>query len=374
MAQAYSPGLTVTNNIVLRKDRILPLKGKVLVKKGDILKAEDLVAETLLPGKVVPINMANKLGVTANMVGQFMKVQPGDIIKKGQVLAETKGFLGMFKTVVKSPINGEIENISSITGQMLMREPRIAVQVNAFIVGIVVEVVPEEGVIMENKAAYIQGIFGIGGETTGEIKVLASSPQDVITPDKIDDSCKGKLVVTGSMCPLAVIKKAQEKGVAGIITGGIDDQDLKTLLGYNIGVAITGHEEIGLTIFTTEGFGKIDMAEKTYELLKSFEGHKASMHGKTQIRAGVMRPEIIIALPIEGEELIAEEPKMATLEIGTTVRIIRQPNFGKIATITALPEELTSVESETLVRILEAQLEDGTKVTIPRANVEVIEE
>jgi hypothetical protein len=176
------------------------------------------------------------------------------------------------------------------------------------------------------------------------------------------------------MCPLAVIKKAQEKGVAGIITGGIDDQDLKTLLGYNIGVAITGHEEIGLTIFTTEGFGKIDMAEKTYELLKSFEGHKASMHGKTQIRAGVMRPEIIIALPIEGEELIAEEPKMATLEIGTTVRIIRQPNFGKIATITALPEELTSVESETLVRILEAQLEDGTRVTIPRANVEVIEE
>jgi hypothetical protein len=374
MAQAYSPGLTVTNNIVLRKDRILPLKGKVLVKKGDILKAEDLVAETLLPGKVVPINMANKLGVTANMVGQFMKVQPGDIIKKGQVLAETKGFLGMFKTVVKSPINGEIENISSITGQMLMREPRIPVQVKAFIDGIVVEVVPEEGVIMENKAAYIQGIFGIGGETTGEIKVLASSPQDVITPDKIDDSCKGKLVVTGSMCPLAVIKKAQEKGVAGIITGGIDDQDLKTLLGYNIGVAITGHEEIGLTIFTTEGFGKIDMAEKTYELLKSFEGHKASMHGKTQIRAGVMRPEIIIALPIEGEELIAEEPKMATLEIGTTVRIIRQPNFGKIATITALPEELTSVESETLVRILEAQLEDGTRVTIPRANVEVIEE
>jgi hypothetical protein len=374
MAQAYSPGLTVTNNIVLRKDRILPLKGKVLVKKGDILKAEDLVAETLLPGKVVPINMANKLGVTANMVGQFMKVQPGDIIKKGQVLAETKGFLGMFKTVVKSPINGEIENISSITGQMLMREPRIPVQVKAFIDGIVVEVVPEEGVIMENKAAYIQGIFGIGGETTGEIKVLASSPQDVITPEKIDDSCKGKLVVTGSMCPLAVIKKAQEKGVAGIITGGIDDQDLKTLLGYNIGVAITGHEEIGLTIFTTEGFGKIDMAEKTYELLKSFEGHKASMHGKTQIRAGVMRPEIIIALPIEGEELIAEEPKMATLEIGTTVRIIRQPNFGKIATITALPEELTSVESETLVRILEAQLEDGTRVTIPRANVEVIEE
>lgn len=139
-------------------------------------------------------------------------------------------------------------------------------------------------------------------------------------------------------------------------------------------MAITGHEEIGLTIVVTEGFGVIDMAQKTYELLKQFEGHKTSMHGKTQIRAGVMRPEIIIPLPIGEEELKAEEPKMATLEIGTTVRIIRQPNFGKIATITALPEKLTRVESETMVRILEAELEDGTKVILPRANVEVIED
>jgi len=374
MAQAYSPGLTVTDNIVLKKDRILPLKGEVLVKKGDILKAEDLVAQTLLPGKVLPINLANKLGVTANMVNQFIKVKAGDNVTKGQILAESKGFLGMFKSSVKSPIEGEIENISTITGQMLMREPRIPVQVKAFIDGIVVEVIPDEGVIIENKSAYIQGIFGIGGETTGEIKILAKSPQDIITPDYIDASCKDKLIVTGAMVTLDVIKKAQQIGCAGIITGGIDDRDLKNLLGYNIGVAITGHEEIGLTIVVTEGFGVIDMAQKTYELLKQFEGHKTSMHGKTQIRAGVMRPEIIIPLPIGEEELKAEEPKMATLEIGTTVRIIRQPNFGKIATITALPEKLTSVESETMVRILEAELEDGTKVTLPRANVEVIED
>jgi hypothetical protein len=31
------------------------------------------------------------------------------------------------------------------------------------------------------------------------------------------------------------------------------------------------------------------------------------------------------------------------------------------------------VESETMVRILEAEFEDGTKFSLPRANVEVIE-
>ena len=373
MAQAYSPGLTVTKSIVLKKDRILPLKGKVLVKKGDKVKAEDVVAETLLPGKVVPFNLANKVGVPAEMLEQYLKVKAGDNIKKGQVMAETNGFFGLFKTSVKSPLDGEIENISKLTGQMLLREPKIPIQVKAFIDGIVVEVIKEEGIIIENKSAYIQGIFGLSGERSGEIKMLASTPEEIIEPSKIDDSCKGKVIVCGALVSYAVVKKAQKVGVSGIISGGIDDQDLKKLLGYNIGVAITGHEEIGLTIVITEGFGVIKMAKSCFELLKSFEGHKASIHGITQIRAGVMRPEIIIPIKFKEEELKVEEAKMATLEIGTTIRVIRQPNFGLIGKVTGLPEKLTKVESETMVRILEAKLENGEIVTIPRANVEVIE-
>ncbi|HHE38547.1 MAG TPA: hypothetical protein ENL20_08250 [Candidatus Cloacimonetes bacterium] len=374
MAQAYSPGLTVTDNIVLKKERILPLKGTVLVKKGDKVKAEDLVAETLLPGKVIPFNLSNKLGVTPPMHLQYTKVKAGAKIKKGDVLAQTNGFMGLFKTTVKSPLDGEIESISKITGQVLLREPRIPVQVKAFLDGLIVDVIPEEGVIVENKSAYVQGIFGIGGETTGEIKILASAPDEVVSASKIDDSCKDKIIVCGAMVNYDFIKKAIETEVRGIISGGIDDNDLKKLLGYNIGVAITGHENIGLTIVATEGFGNINMAKKTFELLKRFEGHKSSIHGKTQIRAGVMRPEIIIPLEFKEDELQEPEAKMSLLEIGTTIRVIRQPNFGVIGKVTGLPEKLTRVESETLVRILEAELENGQKVTIPRANVEVIED
>ncbi len=374
MAQAYSAGLTVTDSIVLKKDRILPLKGTIKVKKGDKVKAEDLVAETLLPGKVVPFNLANKLGVPPNLVIEYIKIKAGDELKKGQVIAESKGFFGLFKTSIKSPIDGEVENISNITGQLLLREPRIPVQIKAFIDGLVVEVIENEGVIIENKSAYVQGIFGIGGETTGKLKVLAESPDEIIEAKKIDGSCKDQIIVSGSMVTYNVIKKAQNVGVLGIITGGIDDRDLKKLLGYNIGVAITGHEDIGITIVVTEGFGKIKMANKTFELLKKFDGHKTSIHGKTQIRAGVMRPEIIIPIKFKEEELKVPKEHMPTLEIGTTIRVIRQPNFGVIGKVTGLPEKLTKVESETLVRILEAELENGQNVTIPRANVEVIEE
>ncbi len=375
MGQAYSAGLTVTDSIILKKERILPLKGKVLVKKGDKVKAEDVVAETLLPGKVVPFNLANKLGVMPAQLVNFIKIEVGQQITKETILAETKGLFGtgLFKNEVRSPVEGEVENISSVTGQILLREPRVPVQVKAFIDGIVTDVIEDEGVIIENKSAYIQGIFGIGGETIGEIKVMVKSPADQINPQQIDQSCQGKIIVSGSFITYDAIEAARKNGVKAIITGGIDDQDIKKLLGHDIGVAITGHENIGLTIVCTEGFGKIDMAKKTFELLKKFDGHKTSIHGKTQIRAGVIRPEIIIPLDFDEKELVTKEATMPVLEPGTLIRVIRQPNFGKIAKVISLPEELTKVESETLVRVLEAQFEDGTKMIIPRANVEVIE-
>jgi len=276
MGQAYSAGLTVTENIILRKERILPLKGTVLVEKGQKVVADDVVAETLLPGKVVPFNLANKLGVTPDQLQKFIKIKAGQEITKETVLAESAGLFGtgLFKTIVHSPVEGEVESVSAVTGQILLREPRVPIQVKAFVDGIITDVIPDEGVVIENKSAYIQGIFGIGDETTGEIKMLASTPDDEIDAGQIDESCRGKIIVAGSFVPYHVIDIAASHGVAAIITGGIDDQDIKKLLGYDIGVAITGHEDVGLTIVCTEGFGKINMARKTFELLKQFDGKK----------------------------------------------------------------------------------------------------
>ena len=57
------------------------------------------------------------------------------------------------------------------------------------------------------------------------------------------------------------------------------DQDLRDILGYDLGVAITGTERIGTTLVITEGFGEIAMADRTFQLLKSRVGHEASVSG-----------------------------------------------------------------------------------------------
>ena len=42
MAHSYTPGLKVLKKTLFRKERILPLKGKVLVKQGDKLSQKRL--------------------------------------------------------------------------------------------------------------------------------------------------------------------------------------------------------------------------------------------------------------------------------------------------------------------------------------------
>ena len=59
---------------------------------------------------------------------------------------------------------------------------------------------------------------------------------------------------------LQTFEKAKQVGVAGIVSGGFDYTDMSKILGYSLGVAITGSEEIGPSLIITEGFGKISMA------------------------------------------------------------------------------------------------------------------
>ena len=170
--------------------------------------------------------------------------------------------------------------------------------------------------------------------------------------------------------------------MVGIVGGGIIDRELMDYLaialdqpGYDIGVAITGQEPIAFTLMVTEGFGAIEMAARTFQLFQSLEGKTASINGATQIRAGVIRPEVIVPLDVPAPSSIAINPNDTSgqLGIGTPIRIIREPYFGLLASVTALPSELVQVESETLVRVLHAQLANGSHVTVPRANVEIIE-
>lgn len=375
---AYTPGLKVKKEITVQKARRLPIPGEVLVAKGDKVDFDTTVARTRVPGDVETIRASQMLGIEADDIeelGQYMLKNAGNRVSKGEIIAKRSSFFGLSKAFVESPIEGTIEHVSDVTGQVTIREDPVPIEVKAYIPGRIVGVIRSEGVVVETAAAFIQGIFGIGGETHGQIRMAVKSPEGSLTADLLESSDKGKVLIGGSMVTGEALKKAVDIGVRGIVSGGVEDRDLKDLLGYEIGVAITGHEESVVTLVITEGFGKMRISDKTFELLRSCEGMEAALNGATQIRAGVIRPEIIVPRDrVSTGELRDDRASFSKgMQPGMMVRIIAEPFFGAIGTILSLPVELQDVESESAVRILEVQLEDRRKVVIPRANVEIIE-
>ncbi len=376
MAKAYTPGLKVAARTTHRARRLLPISGEVRVSVGDMVVASDVVAETFMDGDITPMNMANRLSCPAAEVAGLMLKQIGESVEQGTPIARSKGIFGAFKTEVVSDATGTIEQVSSVTGQLMLRGAPIPVQVRAYLAGKVVEVLPKEGCIIENEVMFVQGIFGIGGETEGVIRVACSDHEQTLEAELITSDMKGSVILGGARMTAAALRKAIEVGAAAVVSGGLDDQDLKELLGRDLGVAITGSEKIGITVIVTEGFGDIAMAARTWRLLAERAGRTASVNGATQIRAGVMRPEILVPLePGENENEI--DPTLAKeagmLDLGTTVRVIRDPYFGLLGEVSALPTEPAVLGSGSRARVLEVRFPDGATAVVPRANVELIE-
>lgn len=369
-AHAYTPGLKVKRCIEITKTRTLPISGEVLVEEGSQVDFKTIVARARVPGKPTVIKAFQILNVSPENLPPFMVKEVGDAVEEGEIIAKYTPFWGLIKKFVYSPCNGIIESISDITGQVIIREPPTPVEIDAYIKGEVTRTFEDRGIVITAKGCLIQGIFGIGGENHGKLKMVANSPDEQLTADKITPDLEGMVVVGGGLVTLETLRKAQKLGVRGIIAGGMRGSDISDYLGYEIGVAITGQEDIPITLAITEGFGDIPMSDRVFDIFKEFEGSTVAINGATQIRAGVIRPEIIIVHDKHDEA--ASDEFEGGMKPGTLVRIIREPYFAEIGTVVSLPIHLHEIETMSKVRVVEVEIDEG-RVVVPRANVEMIE-
>jgi hypothetical protein len=111
------------------------------------------------------------------------------------------------------------------------------------------------------------------------------------------------------------------------------------------------------------------------------------MDGTTQIRAGVIRPEVIIdtcqemqpcleqsdpGLPVISDEItLAPSVTYTSLTLGDRVRCTRPPYFGLWGRVEELPEQPGEIECEAVVEVAKVRLDDGKLVTVPQTNLEV---
>jgi hypothetical protein len=177
MPTAYTPGLLVTDHTTIRKVRRLPLKGEVLVKTGQHVRADEIIARAKLPGNILTVRAAEKLGVSASELPRLLKIHEGDAVQAGELLAETKGVFGLFGAKLTAPADGIIEYISPVTGTIGLREHPLPLELTAYIAGDIEDVIAAVGATVVSAGAFAQGIFGVGGERCGKLKTVAASAE-----------------------------------------------------------------------------------------------------------------------------------------------------------------------------------------------------
>ena len=238
-----------------------PVEGRIekILPDGTVVVRENPEAAQVL----TTIKVAKELGVHADRLKPFLRVAVGDEIERGQWLAAIL-YGGSFKTV-KSPVRGKIARINAHFG-MVMIEPLLEeLEVLAWLPG-TVEEVTERGCTVAGEGVDIRGVWGSGGEAHGPLMMGGIEPGCVAVLERADADD---------------IAKCRAAGVAGLIAGGVDLEDVL-------------EPQLGFTLVMTGAFGASSIPGEVLDVLSAHEGGLALVDGTTQLRVGVQRPRIIL--------------------------------------------------------------------------------
>ena len=335
----------------IRRTRVLPVAGKVLARLNQNVSASDVVAEAQVATRHLMLDIRRSLGgTTAVEAERAITRHAGDRVQAGDVVAESGG---LFSRVVRAPAAGTIVTVAG--GRLLLQIESQPFQLLASVPGVVAEIIPERGVIIETNGALIQGVWGNGRVGEGVMVPLLHSPDEELTSDMLEVSLRGALVVGGYCGQVKTLRAAADLPLRGLILASISS-DLQTAAA-----------EMQYPIVVIEGFGRIPMNDAAFQLITTSEKRDVSLNATCNPALGE-RPELIIPLPAAGPT-IQETTFFAPNQ---TVRIQGEPYRGKMGVIVQIRPGLTVLPNGLRTMAAEVRLEKDTQVTVPLANLEVI--
>ncbi|MEN4042755.1 MAG: hypothetical protein ROW39_10450, partial [Anaerolineaceae bacterium] len=336
----------------VRRARLLPENGRVLVRPGQKVSATDIVAEYPQQSRHVLVDVRNGLRLNRkDALDKYVDRRVGDRLQEGDVIGEAGGFV---KRVVRSPVDG---NIVAITGGRVMIEvPNPTSPLQAGLTGVISEVIPDRGVIIEATGALVQGVWGNGLIDLGMLLSVIRSPEDSITPDRLDVSMRGAVVLAGYCEDEAVFRAAADLALRGLILSSIASD------------ALPAASKALFPVIVLEGIGNIPMDSAAFKLLTTNEKRDAALNASAWDAFSGQRPEILVTLPADGKLAPEVEPYKA----GQTVRVQSPPYMGQIGVLTRVIPGRTRLPNGLRALAGEVKLENNVLVMLPLANLDVL--
>ncbi len=374
-------------NIDYELERRLPQPGEVLVAPNQRVESDTVIARTLVPGRPRLFNLAEFFETEPREVAKLLLKQVNSQVVQNEVIAQRKGLI---RKQFKAPFDAIISAFDTATGYISFTPSPAPFNLDAFVRGNVTSIFPGIGVKIELKAGYMRGAFGFGGEQHGVLKVLTTDPNEPIDPAQIEARASYFILLGGSHVRAEALRRAVEMKVRGIICGSIREEELTKFLEYRRREAfyrvgshnwrfpadISGQDS-PLTLIVTEGFGQRPMAYSAFEMLLAHDGQGLSMNGSTKIRRGSKRPEIILPVSTPGEASKLSTSLHPTDQLprpGSIVRLTNPSYLGTVGFVRTLPNSRRGASPGQLERLAEVEISGGTRLMLPFADLEVLEQ
>jgi hypothetical protein len=232
---------------------------------------------------------------------------------------------------------------------------------------VVREILDQRSLRIEAHVGLLQGAIGYGGEVTGVVRYFDIDILDGAVLEGLPPFDIPTILVGGSFFTKEFFEGAKLKNIVGIIVSSIESSEVSMTLKTSVFGTSPLYSFDQPAVIVIEGFGKIPLSEQAKEFFKYADGKFASANGLTQVRAGAIRPELIIheaSLKQSTRELLHTYPK-----VGDTMRVVRGHHFGKIGRIKSLPEKPCKLESGIETHIAELDIH-GEVVSVSLANIE----
>ena len=345
--------IQIAKDVEIRRIRRLPVSGRVLVKNGDRVHPQDVIAEALIPGNVLMLDIARGLGLPPDEAKTCLMREAGEALKEGDVIAQCEG---AFPRLVRAPIDGVF--LECHQGRAAVATGHSKIELHAGMIGEVEVVIAGYGATLSARGSLLQGMWGNGKMGEGVIVIPESPLETPIRVSNLQDLESGQVIAGGVCLHAEVLTACERAGISGLILGALAPElvPMATALPFPVVVL--------------QGFGVLLPDPNILACLQDRTGDLAAINAQSVDIFEGERPEVIISHDTE-----TPAPALGfqeVLKVGQHVRVMSGTATGQSGVLIELTDTVTPFESgmETIAALV--QLSSGETVRMPAQNLVIV--